>query len=456
MSKSSRRSAHEHSNARSRAIQKKSAGIKQSQPIHPLLRLQQSTGNQAVGEVIQTKLTIGQSGDHYEQEADQIAMEVASSTTSLVDQSAQMSAEPARSHSSITPVIQTATSSGSSSEASSNIESQLRQTQGNGSPLPEDIRNAMESRLDADFSRVRVHTDNQAAQLNREFNAKAFTHREDIYFDSGRFNPTSKTGKQLLAHELTHVVQQTGGKSRKASSSSQSLIQRDDKKPKAAPPDHTAKINGVVKKYNDRLKPDVPLDPKWVQAMMLVETKDVNSDARKFDPLQVANRGDPALKALKSGTEHTDLITTTEFREALKQKKQTPRKGKKWDYSALKPAERMDASTGIEAAIAWLFSKAAQASEITEEAGDELEYTVKNGDTYGKIAPKLGTTVETLMKYNTVKPNQLKVGDKLKYKKATKKWKITSWKAWEDAIKAYNGGGDPDYFKKVKKEYDKL
>ena len=59
-----------------------------------------------------------------------------------------------------------------------------------------------------DFSNVRIHTDQAAVDMNRQLKSQAFTHGKDIYFNQGRFNPESKTGKQLLAHELTHVVQQ--------------------------------------------------------------------------------------------------------------------------------------------------------------------------------------------------------------------------------------------------------
>jgi hypothetical protein len=60
----------------------------------------------------------------------------------------------------------------------------------------------------ADFSNVNIHTDSEAVGMNRELQAQAFTHRNDIYFNAGKFNPDSADGKRLLAHELTHVLQQ--------------------------------------------------------------------------------------------------------------------------------------------------------------------------------------------------------------------------------------------------------
>ncbi|MBS1603765.1 MAG: DUF4157 domain-containing protein [Bacteroidetes bacterium] len=79
-----------------------------------------------------------------------------------------------------------------------------------GAPLPNDTRTRMESSIGSDFSSVRVHTDSQAAQMNKQLNAQAFTNQNDIYFNSGKYDPHTSSGQHLLAHELTHVVQQTG------------------------------------------------------------------------------------------------------------------------------------------------------------------------------------------------------------------------------------------------------
>jgi hypothetical protein len=69
----------------------------------------------------------------------------------------------------------------------------------------------MSTALGYDFSDVTIHTDAQAVRLNRELNAQAFTQGKDIYFNEGKFDPTSRSGQHLLAHELAHVMQQTGG-----------------------------------------------------------------------------------------------------------------------------------------------------------------------------------------------------------------------------------------------------
>ena len=92
--------------------------------------------------------------------------------------------------------------------ASNNIEAQLQSSKGGGSSLPNDTRNSIESAMGAAFSNVRIHTDSNAVQMSQNLNAQAFTHGSDVYFNSGKYNPSSTEGSRLLAHELTHTVQQ--------------------------------------------------------------------------------------------------------------------------------------------------------------------------------------------------------------------------------------------------------
>ena len=98
---------------------------------------------------------------------------------------------------------------GAGFEAGAGIEQRLAANTGGGSPLPAEVRAYMEPRFGSDFSGVRLHTGGEAAQLNRAVSAQAFTHGQDIYLGEGKSNFQSSQGKQLLAHELTHVVQQT-------------------------------------------------------------------------------------------------------------------------------------------------------------------------------------------------------------------------------------------------------
>jgi Domain of unknown function (DUF4157) len=102
--------------------------------------------------------------------------------------------------------IQTKKSSEGGFEAGGDFESRLGSSKSGGSPLPEDVRSFMEPRFGADFSGVRVHTGSEAVRMNREVGAQAFAHGQDVYYGAGK-----GPGKDALtAHELTHVVQQSG------------------------------------------------------------------------------------------------------------------------------------------------------------------------------------------------------------------------------------------------------
>lgn len=95
--------------------------------------------------------------------------------------------------------------------------SDSRVPQGAGAPLSRDVRAKMEPKLGGDLSDVRVHTSGDSAAAARDLNAKAFTVGSDVHFGSGQFQPGSKEGDRLIAHELTHVVQgQRSGIQRKA------------------------------------------------------------------------------------------------------------------------------------------------------------------------------------------------------------------------------------------------
>ncbi len=79
-----------------------------------------------------------------------------------------------------------------------------------GQPLDPAARAYFEPRFGHDFSQVRIHSDGRAAESARAVGALAYTVGSDIVFDQGRFAPSTETGRHLLGHELTHVVQQRG------------------------------------------------------------------------------------------------------------------------------------------------------------------------------------------------------------------------------------------------------
>lgn len=83
-----------------------------------------------------------------------------------------------------------------------------------GRPLDEGTRQTMEARFGADFSGVRVHTDGRAAESAAAIQSRAYTVGRDIVFNDGAYQPNSAAGRALLAHELTHTLQQTQSKAR--------------------------------------------------------------------------------------------------------------------------------------------------------------------------------------------------------------------------------------------------
>lgn len=134
-------------------------------PGHPLLRLQQAVGNQAVGRLIQRC----QDG-----------------------------------------FLCGPCAGGECTHHSTNEVTGLLQRKGSGQPLDAETRHFMQSRFAYDFSGVRVHTNVHADQAARSLNALAFTVGQDVFFGAGHYRPQSQAGKRLLAHELAHVVQQRG------------------------------------------------------------------------------------------------------------------------------------------------------------------------------------------------------------------------------------------------------
>ena len=211
----------------------------------------------------QRKLTVGAADDQYEQEADCVARQVMNTPDAVASNSMQRAMSPEEDKdqmlqtkplvASITPFVQRemvnnekledkekpvqakfltktnreplqrqpetedekkeqiqtkfAGSMSDSFEAGGDVETQISQSKGRGSPLPAPVRAYMEPRFGVDFSQVRVHTGSDAIQMSRNVGAQAFTHGSDIYFGAGH----SPTNSELTAHELTHVVQQTGG-----------------------------------------------------------------------------------------------------------------------------------------------------------------------------------------------------------------------------------------------------
>ncbi|MBK8924093.1 MAG: DUF4157 domain-containing protein [Saprospirales bacterium] len=196
-------------------------------------------------DTVQTKLTIGQPGDKYEQEADATAEKVvqrleAPSTSPKGGEGLQRAGSGTPGEEDLLrkeeepevqekiqrkPIFDSADEAPDEGDGGNsaiqrqeagadpvstpgNLSAQLNSHRGGGTPLPEDTRTQMESAFGTDFSTVRVHTGNEAGKMSESINAQAFTQGSDIYFNAGKYNTGSTEGKKLLAHELTHTVQQ--------------------------------------------------------------------------------------------------------------------------------------------------------------------------------------------------------------------------------------------------------
>ncbi len=94
-------------------------------------------------------------------------------------------------------------------KANNKLSSQIKQSSGTGNQMDTKTRKKMEAGFGVDFSKVSIHTNSEAVQMNKELHAHAFTHGNDIYFNNGKYQPETSAGQHLLAHELTHVVQQS-------------------------------------------------------------------------------------------------------------------------------------------------------------------------------------------------------------------------------------------------------
>jgi hypothetical protein len=205
-----------------------------SSPVDSVLFLQRTIGNQAVQRliksgVLQAKLTIGQAGDVYEKEADSVAKQVVQHQQALNSdmQPQQVDTIPAVSVQKMVQRQETSFPEVAEEELKGEkkvqrkegdithtvmpgLEQRLNSRSGFGQSLPQAVQMKMEQSFGASFDRVRLHTDSEAAQISRSLNAEAFTYGSDIYFGANRCDPATKNGTELLAHELTHTLQQNG------------------------------------------------------------------------------------------------------------------------------------------------------------------------------------------------------------------------------------------------------
>ena len=169
----------------------------------------------AIGPIIQKKLSVSEPNDKYEQEADRVADQVV-----RMPEPTSRQPVPRGSYSGVQiqrqclacqneERIQTKAIADSVG-GSDNNSMGLRNTQGSGIALPDHIRSFFEPRFGHDFRQVRIHSDQSAADSARSVRARAYTLGNRVVFGAGEYRPGTTEGRRLLAHELTHVIQQRG------------------------------------------------------------------------------------------------------------------------------------------------------------------------------------------------------------------------------------------------------
>ena len=246
--------------------------------------------------------------DAAEVEADSVADSVMSSSRP----GGTKSTRPTRGPRPATPAIQPKKDESAvrTSSVAADLKGRIESRLGHGSNLDAGTRSFMEDRLGADLGGVRVHTGNDASQLNRDLSAKAFTIGQDIFFGEGHYQPDTDSGRRLLAHELVHVAQ--GG----------DIVRRcADKKDEAA---YDAKI-AEIKKLDTYIK--LLPGPKSTADTIMKEARDkpdclyhadklmilFTTEEKAADTITVENRARTATAA----TEEAERLKTPEAKQQL-------------------------------------------------------------------------------------------------------------------------------------------
>jgi len=199
-----------------------------ARPIHPVGADQRTALQEALGYPVQTRLKVGAPDDAHEREAEAVADRVMAAPEPVLQREcAQCTDEKDKdkpaAHDKDKPedaTLQRLAQSGTPGSSVTGggrdavggaLAQGLASSQGGGQSLPRSERSFFESRLGVPLGAVRVHTGPQAAAWSEQLGARAFTLGRDVYFGAGEYQPGSATGRHLLAHELTHVLQQSRG-----------------------------------------------------------------------------------------------------------------------------------------------------------------------------------------------------------------------------------------------------
>ena len=190
--------------------------------IHParcgVSQLQKTVGNSVVQRLykagkLQASLKIGQPDDVYEQEADRVAQQVMRMPEPLVQKKCRCSSggQTCAKCAEEKEKLHIQRTAGASAVPDSSVPDNFMSSLGVGQPLDKATRDYFEPRFGMDFSQIRVHTGSKAEASASSINAHAYTLGNNVVFGRGRYQPQTIQGKRLLAHELTHTMQQQGG-----------------------------------------------------------------------------------------------------------------------------------------------------------------------------------------------------------------------------------------------------
>lgn len=326
--------------------------------------------------VIQTKLKVNHPGDRFEQEADSVADKVLRERSDhpVINRSADFSP--------FSPAVAYRRYNDShvadvSDHTLSHIEPALNNSRGSGQPLSAETNSFMSNSMGADFSSVRVHTDEKAATMSRSLNAHAFTHGNDIYFNSGMYNPESTPGKRLIAHELSHVVQQGAVNRIQRSTNQQVTIssgenttvvqRRSAQVVMSADP----AFQGIVKKVKDTGKKAKVHEPTGKKV------KDAQSAAKPPTNEKISKAKDK--KVAEMNQQEPGNFDENKFKAALRAKIAA------LQLNTLKEAENFKANNG---AAAVKGDAASQVSAEKNKAAGSIEGKVKEVPTPGGIQGK--------------------------------------------------------------------
>ena len=220
---------------------------KRAGPAEAVLNLQQTYGNKYVQRVmgkVQAKLIVNPRDNQYEKEADRVADAVTKASTSNIQ---RQDKEPEKEE--FVATKPTSEKQRQPFAVSRDMEADITAARGDGQPLPDSVRSSLEPQFGHDFSQVHIHTNAKANKLSQQLGAEAFTTGNDVFFREKAYQPGSKSGRRLIAHELTHVVQQGAARvSRQAA----------DMEGAAADPKEEAKseLKDVVGKIKTKLERD--------------------------------------------------------------------------------------------------------------------------------------------------------------------------------------------------------